>query len=206
MRIIPSLFCLGALLALSACGASYPYREKTIQVEESQITHTVHFAKGSDRLGLSERRKISQFTAAIRPESVQQVEIETHGDSGLSHERAHIIKSELIKAGFPTPVFRHDYVKRTVQNVNVNIKIATAIPPRGCPDWGSRASPNFSNQMHSNFACATKNNIARQVANPTDLVHGNNVDAPDPERTQALMTPYRLNTQVDTQADSASGQ
>ena len=42
----------------------------------------------------------------------------------------------------------------------------------GCPDWSEPASPNYQNRMTSNFGCAVNGNLAAMIANPTDLVHG----------------------------------
>lgn len=203
-RIILALVGICALLALTACGPSYPYEAKQIKVEEQKIDYTVHFPKGSTHLGLSERRKMDEFVGSLRPESVQRVEIETHGDHGLSHARAHLIKSKLIEAGLPTPIFRHDYINKTVPDVNVHVTYATARVAQRCPDWGSRATPNFSNQIWSNYSCATKTNIAAQTANAMDLNHGRNIDAPDADRTQALMAPYKVNTRIANETDSAT--
>ena len=42
-----------------------------------------------------------------------------------------------------------------------------------CPDWKSSPSqPNFNNQSPSNFGCSVNSALAAQVANPQDLVHG----------------------------------
>lgn len=204
MSVRISAILAASLLLLSACGSSYPYREKTVQVENSQLMHTVHFPKGGLRMGLSEKRKLAEFVAGLRPQAVQQVEIETHSNSGLSHERAHLIKSELIKLGLPTPVFRHNYINRTVQNVNIHVSLAVVVPPKGCPDWASRGAPNFSNQIHSNYGCATRTNLALQAADPSDLVQGKHVGAPDADRTQALMVPYKTNVKSEAQAESTA--
>lgn len=43
----------------------------------------------------------------------------------------------------------------------------------GCPDWKSAPSqPNFNNQSMTNFGCGVNSALAAQVANPEDLVHG----------------------------------
>jgi pilus assembly protein CpaD len=41
-----------------------------------------------------------------------------------------------------------------------------------CPDWSSPSQPNFSNQSPTNFGCSVNSALAAQVANPQDLVHG----------------------------------
>ncbi len=47
-----------------------------------------------------------------------------------------------------------------------------AIPPHPCPDWSHNATVNYDNSLHSNFGCATNNNMAVQLADPWDLQQG----------------------------------
>ena len=42
----------------------------------------------------------------------------------------------------------------------------------GCPNWSVPAQPNWANKTMSNFGCGVNSNIAMQVANPEDLIHG----------------------------------
>ncbi len=42
----------------------------------------------------------------------------------------------------------------------------------GCPNWSVPAQPNFQNRSMSNYGCALNSNLAMQVANPEDLLHG----------------------------------
>ena len=42
----------------------------------------------------------------------------------------------------------------------------------GCPDWSEPSQPNYQNRMMSNFGCAVNSNLAAMVANPNDLIHG----------------------------------
>jgi pilus assembly protein CpaD len=49
----------------------------------------------------------------------------------------------------------------------------TAATVPNCPDWrGSPSQPNFNNQSISNFGCSVNAAMAAQVANPEDLIHG----------------------------------
>lgn len=42
----------------------------------------------------------------------------------------------------------------------------------GCPDWSHDNDRNYSNKTHSNYGCATNANLAAMVANPEDLLDG----------------------------------
>jgi len=41
-----------------------------------------------------------------------------------------------------------------------------------CPNWSVPAQPNYANRSMSNFGCSVNANLAAQVANPEDLLHG----------------------------------
>jgi len=43
-----------------------------------------------------------------------------------------------------------------------------------CPNWSRPSHPDFGNRSMSNFGCSVNSNIAMQVANPEDLLHGQN--------------------------------
>ena len=45
-----------------------------------------------------------------------------------------------------------------------------AVP--GCPNWDVPSQPNYNNRTMSNFGCSVNANLAAQVANPDDLLHG----------------------------------
>jgi pilus assembly protein CpaD len=42
----------------------------------------------------------------------------------------------------------------------------------GCPDFSRTYQPNFENHTGSNQGCAINSNLAAMVANPEDLIHG----------------------------------
>ena len=42
----------------------------------------------------------------------------------------------------------------------------------GCPNWSVPSQPNYNNRSMSNFGCGVNSNLAMQVANPEDLLRG----------------------------------
>ena len=42
----------------------------------------------------------------------------------------------------------------------------------GCPNWSVPAAPNWTERSMSNYGCSVNANLAAQVANPDDLLHG----------------------------------
>lgn len=56
--------------------------------------------------------------------------------------------------------------------VRVIVSRAEATVPN-CPDWRRNPSqPNFNNQSMSNFGCSVNSALATQIANPEDLIYG----------------------------------
>ena len=55
----------------------------------------------------------------------------------------------------------------------------------GCPDWSSTSNPNYSNSTFSNYGCGVNVNLAAQVANPEDLLHGRQGKAAEDAETAA---------------------
>lgn len=45
-----------------------------------------------------------------------------------------------------------------------------------CPNWSQPSQPNFHNKTMSNFGCGVNTDLALQVADPGDLIHGQSGD------------------------------
>jgi hypothetical protein len=80
------------------------------------------------------------------------------------------------------------------------------VPPYPCPDWSHSAQVNYDNSLHSNFGCATQNNLSVQLENPADWKGGHGTSGPDAETTIRVIEQYRagdlprpLTPQQDTQ-------
>lgn len=56
-------------------------------------------------------------------------------------------------------------------NVRIVVSRSTASVP-GCPDYSQYSHPNFTASASSNYGCATNSTLAAMVANPEDLVKG----------------------------------
>ena len=42
----------------------------------------------------------------------------------------------------------------------------------GCPNWRQASQPDWDNKTTSNYGCAVNSNLAAEIANPEDLIHG----------------------------------
>jgi len=55
--------------------------------------------------------------------------------------------------------------------VRVVVSRRRAVVPN-CPNWSLPSQPNYDNRNMSNYGCGVNTNLAAMVANPEDLVHG----------------------------------
>ena len=55
--------------------------------------------------------------------------------------------------------------------VRVIVTRSTASVP-SCPDWSDSYDGNYANATSRNYGCATNSNIAAMIANPEDLIRG----------------------------------
>lgn len=61
-----------------------------------------------------------------------------------------------------------------------------------CPDWSHASDINYDNSVHSNYGCATRNNLAQQLAYPQDLDRASGADGrTDTEGTVRTIQRYR---------------
>ncbi|MCZ4340952.1 CpaD family pilus assembly lipoprotein [Sphingomonadaceae bacterium G21617-S1] len=56
-------------------------------------------------------------------------------------------------------------------NVRIIVSRSTASVP-GCPDYSQASQPNFTGAATSNYGCGINSTLAAMVANPEDLVRG----------------------------------
>jgi len=61
-------------------------------------------------------------------------------------------------------------------NVRVIVARRRAEVP-GCPNWSVPSEPTFGNRTMSNYGCSVNSALAAQVANPEDLLHGQEAGA-----------------------------
>jgi pilus assembly protein CpaD len=63
-----------------------------------------------------------------------------------------------------------------------------------CPNWSLPSQPNLDNRNMSNFGCSVNANIAMMVANPEDLIHGQEAAGPGDVNTGARAVIYYRST------------
>lgn len=59
--------------------------------------------------------------------------------------------------------------------VRVVVARRRAVVPN-CPNWSRPSQPDYHNRTFSNFGCGVNSDLAMQVADPVDLIHGQSGD------------------------------
>ena len=158
-------------LGLSACNNSNYNRSlySTAQPVVERTHYTLDLAGGPGGLPISEQRRLAGWFEALDLEYGDRVSIETDTASpatidavGGIVERYGLLLSDKapVTDGFVEPGRTRVIVTRSVATVP------------GCPDWSDDLDSNYANATSRNFGCATNSNIAAMVANPEDLVRG----------------------------------
>ena len=94
----------------------------------------------------------------------------------------------------------------TIHSIPVDPQTGAIDYAHPCPDWSKNAQVNYGNAPHSNFGCATANNLAQQLENPRDLYQGHGESSPDTETTTRVIERYRLgDLPVPLEPQQASG-
>lgn len=178
-----SKLSLVALLCALVTACFWQYREPTVQTVEYQ--HDVTFAPGGASLTPTAQSDLRDFIAALTvdpgsytAQSVYVIAPPALVDAAprvadLNERRAQAVAQELATMSIAvrspsrtlgTTALLPNTVMVVVQRSVVNLP--------ACPDWQDPNLSSYSNQVSSNWSCATAVNLGMMVADPTDLQLG----------------------------------
>ncbi|WP_325065276.1 CpaD family pilus assembly protein [Qipengyuania gaetbuli] len=159
-------------LALGACGSSNMenrtlYSVKQPVVERSNFVLDVN--TNADGLPVSEQQRLAEWFESMDLRYGDRVAIEDATGSAAVREDVAVLAGRyglLLAEGVPvTAGYAQPGQARVV------ITRSTASVP-GCPDWSHTAEGNDGNATNPNYGCAVNSNLAAMVANPEDLIRG----------------------------------
>jgi len=78
----------------------------------------------------------------------------------------------------------------TEGSIRIVVSRTTAAVP-GCPNWERPSQPEFAASTMSNYGCAVNSNLALMVANPEDLVRGQEARGSDARSVTKAIKIYR---------------
>jgi pilus assembly protein CpaD len=193
MRLHPSLFALGALLALAACrpgAAEYTESEAPNQVmlDKASQNLDVRFARGSARMLPADaaRLRVAIAQGVLIPSD--RVTVAAGGPPALAAARFASISSELTRYGIivsELPLANVAADRAIIQSGRYLVTLPA------CPNFSKQASLDYTNTLSSNYGCADKVNLGLMIAQPADLAEGRPLGLADAIPASAAVQRYQ---------------
>lgn len=177
-KIVPFSLLAALALPLAACSTDGADNRGVQSVHQPVVSYAsyTYDVQGGGSLSSAEARRLQDWFASIDLSYGDQVAIVT--DAGYYNPD--------LRDGIADVVARHGLlmgedssaVAGTAPDGSVRLIVrrATASVP-GCPDWRTKAESNMDLSASSNFGCALNSNWASMVANPEDLVRGQETES-----------------------------
>jgi pilus assembly protein CpaD len=168
-------FLIAASFSLSLAGCGAMDANTSMYSVHQPVVERTNYALdvNTDGYGVSvsEQRRVSEWFDAIQLRYGDRVALD-YGD-GYANAQSRKIVGDIASArgillNETAPVTAGNIVPGTFRIV---ISRSSASVP-SCPDWSKASDRNFNASNHSNYGCATNSNIAAMIADPEDLVRG----------------------------------
>ncbi len=168
-----------------------------IVISEKEQTMDVPVATGAYGLPSAERSAVLGFSQRFRKSASGSISVMI--PSGSSNERAanRVAKKIILtlrESGVPhnriirAPYYAANYGSSAPVRLSYS---AIRAGVKGCGQWPSDLAPDTENKNYYNFGCATQNNLAELVANPSDLLGPRGSTSIDAERRLRVIEAYR---------------
>ena len=189
-RIAAALIASAAALSLSACGGNMNRSlYSTAQPVVERTHYTFDMVGGPGGPSIPEQRRLAGWFEALDLKYGDRVAVETDTASPATIAAVGAIVDRYGLALSEHAPVTEGFVEPGRTRVVVTRSIAT-VP--GCPDWSDNGDGNYANATSRNYGCATNSNLAAMVANPEDLVRGQQSDGrPVVTKSNSAIEAYR---------------
>lgn len=196
-RAVVGIALAAAMTACAGTEEDWPGYAEAPQprVERVTLRHVVDFPVGSSRMSRAQWRELAAFLGRADPKSAERVMLATgaatggRGGYGLARQREQQVATAVRRAGAaPRAVSAGGTVAANAVAVFVSRDLVV-LPE--CPDWTASPSLNYGNRTPSNWGCATAVNLGIMIANPRDLIRGEDLAPADAERLSRAIERYR---------------
>lgn len=158
-------------LSLAACGGmpqnASLYSTKQPVVERSNFTFDVQTGQGD--LPIAEQQRLAGWFEAMQLRYGDRISIEDPAMSAGTREAIAALAGRygiLVSDGAPVTT---GYVQPGSARV-VLTRSRASVP--GCPDWSVKSEMNYTSSTQPGYGCAINSNLAAMVADPEDLLAG----------------------------------
>ena len=166
-RFTPLL--LAPALLLGGCGTYNGGVDSVYQPVVQRTDYVFDLQTAGDGLARGESQRLAGWMGAMRLAHGDRVSIDDGGDGSTGRDE---IAAQAALYGLllsdKAPVTMGQIAPGTVRVVVT--RMTAGVP--GCPDASRQYQPDYSASTTSNYGCASNSNLARMVADPSDLVRG----------------------------------
>jgi pilus assembly protein CpaD len=207
----PAIASTAAILLISAllssCGNSQlttgsipdDYRTRhPIVLAEGEYTLDVPIASGDIRLSTGQKDMVRGFAQNFSASAAGVVQIQVpHGsyNAGAASHLAGDVRKTLTDAGIrPQRIIMSTYAASPNGDAApIRLQyMATKAMTSQCGQWPEDLSDDtFANKNWYNFGCASQNNLAAQIANPSDLIAPRGMTPIDATQRAKVISDYR---------------
>jgi pilus assembly protein CpaD len=180
MKKTTILLLISSSLVVAACSSSPAPLNRGVTtarvptVNVNNVTHDVRFQ--GDRISSGEEADLLAFLRSVGPGFADRITVEDPNPEN-AQGRIASLSSLLGKLGVSVAS-----VQRAVDvapgSARITVSRANVISDQ-CPDWNDEQKVSFNNAMSTNFGCASRSNLARMVADPSDLITGRTLTGQD---------------------------
>jgi pilus assembly protein CpaD len=191
--------CAGSRDGMTTSAISDDYRQRhPIVLTEKEHHLDIPVSAEDRRLPIGTRDTVRGFVQDYRAHASGTVEILTAEGSANTPATSTLrrqIRQELVASGIPSARIVDSYYPaagpRDAAPIRLSFTATTAVT-NACGQWPDDLADNaFDNQNYYNFGCATQNNLAAQVANPTDLIAPRAMSPIDTDQRSKVIDNYR---------------
>ncbi|QLC24506.1 hypothetical protein HFP57_05370 [Parasphingopyxis algicola] len=210
MRILATSALLAVAGTLSAC-AGGPVNQGLTPINQPVVSRTDYvfdINASSDTLSYSEQARLADWFEALELGYGDRVSVDDpspYGAAGRRDAVAEIAGRHGLLLADRAPVTAGQVAPGQMRIVVSRMQ--AEVP--NCPNWDRDSLFNYAGSTGSNYGCSTNGNLAAMVANPEDLIRGQNGDgAGDPRTTSRAIDSYRQSEPTGAnglQGESTSG-
>ncbi|MXP10185.1 CpaD family pilus assembly protein [Pseudoblastomonas halimionae] len=160
---------LGLLTA--ACGGTPEWRglESAKQPVVTRTNYTMDLASSPSGLSIPEQRRLADWFAAMELGYGDRIAIDDPNASQATRDAIQAIASRYGMIVQDTAPVTQGVIAPGSARVVVT-RSRAEVP--GCPDWSAQSDLNDVNATYPNYGCAVNGNLAAMVADPEDLLRG----------------------------------
>ncbi|TDX77769.1 pilus assembly protein CpaD [Neorhizobium sp. R1-B] len=206
-KIAAAVMLAASAVLLAGCGNSQlttgsipdDYRTRhPIVLAEGEHALDIPVASGDVRLSIGMKDTVKGFAQnfASSPAGVVQIQV-PHGsyNSAAAQRLAGDIRRTLTTSGIrPDRILMSSYgASPSGDAAPIRLSyVTTKAMTSPCGEWPADLSDNtFGNRNWYNFGCASQNNLAAQIANPTDLIAPRGTTPIDATQRAKVISDYR---------------